>query len=301
MVELLGQLAHLDGMRPGPIEGVRLLRSSCACTRVPVLYEPSIVIVAQGRKRGFLHDKVYHYDARNYLTLTVPMPFECDTEIGEDGPFLGIGVRIDLAVVSEILLRMEMPSRPTLVTTPESTVSATPMDPGLSDAAVRLLECMTSPLDASVLGPQIIREMTYRVLRGRQGGALQSLLLMDPSRLQMHRILHRMHSEYAGVFEVPALAQEAGMSISALHHHFKAVTGTSPLQYLKAVRLHKARMMMVQDSLSASIAAERVGYQSPSQFSREFKRMFGTSPIEEVQRMRERFTQGSPSREALAG
>jgi AraC-like DNA-binding protein len=109
---------------------------------------------------------------------------------------------------------------------------------------------------------------------------------MDSSRLQMQRILHRMHSDYAEPLEVPALAQEAGMSVSALHHHFKSMTGTSPLQYLKTVRLHKARMLMVQDSLNAMMASERVGYQSASQFSREFKRLFGKSPIEEVQRMR---------------
>ncbi|MFT4112010.1 AraC family transcriptional regulator [Silvibacterium sp.] len=287
MVDLLAQLAQLEGMRPAPVEGVRLMRVNCSSCRVPVMYEPSIIIIARGRKRGFLHDKVFHYDARNYLTLTVPMPFECDTEVSEDGPFLGIGVRIDLAVVNEILMRMEPPARPSLVVAPEHTVSATPMDAELSGAAVRLLECMLHPLDASVLGPQIVREITYRVLRGRQGGALQSLLLMDSSRLQLHRILHRMHSDYAETLEVPELAQEAGMSISALHHHFKAMTGTSPLQYLKAVRLHKARMMMVQDSLSAVTASERVGYQSASQFSREFKRLFGSSPVEEVQRMRD--------------
>ncbi len=286
MVELLNRLATLDGMRPSVLDGVRLLRSSCSSTRNPVMYEPSIVIVAQGRKRGYLGDQLFTYDARNYLTLTVPLPFECETEVADDGPFLGVAIRIELALLSDLLMKMESRGRPTLVGPPETTVNATPIDLALSDATVRLLECMLSPLDANVLGPQIIREIIYRVLRGRQGGALQELLLMDGPRMQMHRILHRMHSDYAKPFDVSALATEAGMSVSALHHHFKALTATSPLQYLKTVRLHKARMLMVQDSLGASIAAERVGYESPSQFSREFKRLFGTPPVDETQRLR---------------
>ena len=286
MVELLDPMATRDGMRPSSIDGVRLIRSACSVGSIPVMYEPSIVIVAQGRKRGYLRDQSFTYDARNYLTLTVPLPFECETEVAEDGPFLGIAIRIELSLLSDLLLTMETRNRPTLVVTPESTVTATPLDLELSDATVRLLECMRSPMDANVLGPQIIREIVYRVLRGKQGGALQSLLFTDGPRMQMHRILHRMHSDYAKPFDLTALANEAGMSLSALHHHFKALTETSPLQYLKAIRLHKARMLMVQDSLGASIVAERVGYESPSQFSREFKRLFGVSPLEETHRLK---------------
>ena len=289
MADLLSHLAPLDGTHSSVLEGVRLFRLGCSTSRIPVMYEPSIVIVAQGRKRGYVGDQIFNYDARNYLTLTVPLPFECDTVVADDGPFLGLGIRIDLALLSDLLIKMGTKNRPTLVGPPETTVTATPMDVALSDATVRLLECMLSPLDANVLGSQIIREIIYRVLCGRQGGALQALLLMDGPRKQMHRILHRMHSDYAQSLDVPSLATEAGMSISALHHHFKALTETSPLQYLKTIRLHKARMLMVQDSLGASIAAERVGYESPSQFSREFKRLFGTSPIDETQRLRAAF------------
>jgi AraC-like DNA-binding protein len=300
MAELLTRQAMLDGMRDSTLDQVKLLRSTCSAPRVPVMYEPSIVIVAQGRKRGFIGDQTFLYDARNYLTLTVPLPFECETEAAEDGPFLGIGIRIDLAVLSDLLLKMDTRSRPALVTPPEATVSATPIDLALSDAAVRLLEAMQSPLDAKVLGPQFVREIVYRVLRGRQGGALQSLLLMDGPRMQMHRVLHRMHSDYARPFHVSRIAADAGMSVSALHHHFKALTATSPIQYLKTVRLHKARMLMVQDSMGASIAAGRVGYESPSQFSREFKRMFGASPLDETHRLRAAFS-GVPIPAAQAG
>ena len=289
MVELLGELAQQEGTRDSLLDGVKLLKSSCAMCRIPVMYDPCIVIVAQGRKRGYLGDQRFVYDSRHYLTLTVPLPFECETEVGEDGPFLGIGIRIELAVLSELMMKIAQRDRPALAGMGESSVTATEMDLALSDAAVRLLECMRSPEDAGVLGPQIVREIVYRVLRGKRGGALHALLEMDGTRLQMHRILHRMHSEYPRRFDVPALAMEAGMSVSALHHHFKELTGTSPLQYLKTVRLHKARMLMAQESLPVSLAADRVGYESASQFSREFKRLFGFSPVDETQRVRAAF------------
>jgi AraC-like DNA-binding protein len=289
MVQLLNHLATLEGTRPSLVEGVSLLRASCSTSRIPIMYDPCVVIVAQGRKRGYLGDQRFVYDARNYLTLTVPLPFECETEVAENGPFLGISIRIELALVGELLLQMGIRGSAIPAVSHSGSVTATPVDEELSDAAVRLLESMQSPVDAKVLGPQVVREIIYRVLCGKQGGALQSLLLLDGSRIQMHRILHRMHSNYAQRFDISELAMEVGMSVSALHHHFKVLTATSPLQYLKAIRLHKARMLMVQESLGASIAAERVGYESPSQFSREFKRMFGMSPVDEVQRLRAAF------------
>ena len=289
MVELLGRLSTQDGTHESPVGGVKFLRSGCSLGRIPVMYEPSIVIVAQGRKRGYLGDQRFIYDAYNYLTLTVPLPFECETEVAPDGPFLAIAVRIDLAMLGELVMRM---GRDATTTPKESSVTATPMDAALSDAVVRLLESMHSPVDAAVLGPQILREIVYRVLQGRRGGALQSLMQMDAARMQVHRVLHRMHSEYRKPFDVTRAANEAGMSVSALHHHFKTMTSTSPLQYLKSVRLHKARMLMVQESVGAAIAAERVGYESASQFSREFKRLFGMSPVHETERLRAMFGAG---------
>jgi AraC-like DNA-binding protein len=299
MVALLGKLATQDGTRESYLDGVKLLRMSCAVCRTPVMYEPCIVIVAQGRKRGYLGDQRFVYDARHYLTLTVPLPFECETEMGEDGPFLGVAVRIDLAVLGELVMRMGNAAH---AEAKESSVTATAMDAALSDAAVRLLEAMQSKTDAAVLGPGVVREILYRVLCGRRGGALHSLLGMDGTRMQMHRILHRMHNDYAQRLDVARLAQEAGMSVSALHHHFKALTETSPLQYLKTVRLHKARMLMTQERVGASVAADRVGYESASQFSREFKRMFGFSPVEETQRMLAAFApQGRMAETQVAG
>ncbi len=265
------------------------LRTTRSSQPVPVLYEPCIVIVAQGRKRFHLPDQVLTYDSRNYLVLTVPVPADCETEVSEHGPFLGVAIRIDLAVLGDLLMKMDTRSRPNRTRRCDVWVSAPPMNALLSNVTVRLLECLASPTDSKVLGRQLVRELTYRVLCGDEGGALQDLLLANGARTQIHRILHRMHTAYRSPLDVSSMAHEAGMSVSALHFHFKAVTATSPVQYLKTIRLHKARMLMVQEAMSASIAANRVGYDSASQFSREFKRLFGAPPVDEAQRVRAMF------------
>ncbi len=292
MVELLEALGSPEGARPSALPGVTLLRTSRATVPVPVLYEPCIVIVAQGLKRFHLPDRVIGYDARNYLVLTVPVPADCETLIDTAGPFLAVCVRIDLALLGDLLLGLqgaELTPKAKRLPRADDWVSAPAMTAALSNVTVRLLECLRSPLDVKVLGPQLVRELTYRVLCGEEGGALQNLLLAHGTQAQIHRILHRMHTEFAAPLDIPGLAQGAAMSVSALHAHFKAVTATSPMQYLKTIRLHKARMLMVQDALGASLAAERVGYDSPSQFSREFKRLFGAPPADEAQRVRASF------------
>ncbi len=287
MVELLSGLATADGAQPSLSGSVALLRATRSSQPVPVLYEPCIVIVAQGRKRFHLPDRVIPYDAGTYLLLTVPMPADCETTVSLEGPFLGLAVRIDLAILSDLL--SECGGLECDASRPEVRAVAPPVDPALSNTAVRLLESLRSPVDARVLGPQLVRELHYRVLCGPGGWALRDLLLRNESRAQVHRILQRMHVDYAAPLEISSLAHETGMSVSALHFHFKAVTATSPVQYLKTIRLHKARMLMVQQGLGASVAAARVGYESPSQFSREFRRLFGSPPADEAQKVRAAF------------
>lgn len=288
MVKLLDALTPMDGARGSLVEGVTFLRATRSCEPVPVLYEPCIVIVAQGIKRFHLPDQVITYDAQNYLLLTVPVPADCETIVAENGPFLGVAVRIDLGAVSELLMHGNWGAHPAQGAR-EVRISTPAMDTSLLNVTTRLLECLGSATDARVLGKQLVRELLYRVLCGAGGGTLRDLLLANESRTQIHRILQRMHIDYAATLDVSSLAHGAGMSTSALHLHFKAVTGTSPVQYLKTLRLHKARMLMVQESLGAQLAAVRVGYDSASQFSREFKRLFGAPPADEAHRVRAAF------------
>ena len=288
LTALLKSLTSREGIQPTLLDGVNLMRVSQPLPRMPVLYEPGIVIVGQGRKRGYLGNQVYTYDAGNYLVLSVPLPFECETEASPEKPLLAVSIRVDLAILAELLMKMDGGHRSGIPSMPQG-IYSTRLDSQLSESTVRLLECLRNPVEARILGPQIVREITYRVLCGEQGGALRAAAALHSRFGQVNQALQRIHAEYARNLSVEELADAAGMSPSAFHQNFKSVTSTSPLQYLKTIRLHKARMLMAYEGLRAGIAAERVGYESSSQFSREFKRLFGTSPVEETERVRQMF------------
>ncbi|WP_296659258.1 AraC family transcriptional regulator [Paraburkholderia sp.] len=283
-VELLTQLTRQDGVNPSALECVSLMRASVARPRTPVMYEPSIFIVCQGRKRGFLGDQVFVYDAQQYLVLSVPLPFECETEASPEEPLLGISIRVDLTMVAELLMALNE-SRGNTVSEPRG-IYATQLDAPLSNAVLRLLEALASPCDARILGPSIVREILYRVLSGVQGDAIRAALAHQHHFGRIAKALRRIHADYCTDLDVDMLANEAGMSLAVFHAHFKTVTSTSPMQYVKTTRLHHARLLIAHDGLNVSAAATRVGYESASQFSREFKRLFGLSPADEMRRAR---------------
>src|SRR5947209_14292107 len=183
-------------------------------------------------------------------------------------------------MLGEMLLEMDEP--PTSVGPTPRGISSTPMGEGLAGAVIRLLECLRSPLDSRILGRQTVREIVYRVLRGEQGGALRALASRDEHLSRIARVLRHVHADYARPFGVEELARKAGMSVPAFHHYFKLVTASSPLQYLKRIRLDQARRLMAHEGRNAGTAARAVGYESPSQFSREYRRMFGVPPRQDV-------------------
>ena len=284
LADLLKPLIKSEGLSQSALDAVRFMRASRPVPRAPVIYDPSIVIIAQGRKCGYVGDHAFAYDANNYLVLSIPLPFECETTATEEEPLLGLSIRVEPAVIAELLL--ELDDRTEASDDVLQGFAATPLSEALQDAAERLLKALSNPVEARILGPQIVRELTYRVLCGQQADALKALVTRRSKFSQIAKTLRRIHAEFADKLDVETLAEEANMSVSAFHHNFKVVTSTAPLQYIKSVRLHKARMLMVQEELNANVAASRVGYESPSQFSREFKRMFGNSPAEEAARMR---------------
>ncbi len=253
---------------------------------MPVMYKPGIVILFQGKKTGYLGNSVFHYDATKYLMLTVPLPFECETWASPEVPLAGIKLSVDSLKLQDLLIDIGDDDSFQPVPQTSGIHSAWLTEPMLC-AAERLLDVMSSPRDARVLGPQIVREILYHVLTGPCGGALLALVSRQTQFSQIARALRRIENNFAETLSVELLAAEVNMSVSAFHHNFKAVTSTSPLQYLKSYRLHQARTLMVQDGLKASTAAMKVGYESASQFSREFKRYFGTTPGEEITRLRQ--------------
>jgi AraC-like DNA-binding protein len=284
MASIISRLAPEEGFTPTALDGVQLTRVNSSLTRMPVLYEPSICIVCQGRKRGYLGGETYVYDAQQFLVLSVPLPFEVETEATPHKPFLGIAIRIDLAVAAELLLALDE-SGGVAEVDPEG-ICAAPLGEELGDAALRLLKVLGAPMEARLLGPAIVREIYFRVLTSERGGAIRAALTHQSQFGKIAKALRRIHADYDGDLDVGRLAQEAGMSVPAFHVHFKSVTQTSPIQYVKATRLHKARLLMVQERLNAAQACTRVGYESASQFSREFKRFFGRTPQAEAAFMR---------------
>src|SRR3954462_11141734 len=283
---LLGEIAVKEGLQPTLIDGVHVFRGSRSVPRAPMVYRPHIIIVGQGRKRAYLGGEVYTYDPANFLVLAVPLPAECDAEAEPGKPILMVNIDVDTTMVGEMLLEIDG-SSPRSGETPRG-ISSTPMTTELAGAVVRLLECLKCPVDSRLLGRQMVREVVYRVLRGEQGGALRALASRDDHFTRIARVLRYIHSEYAKPLDVEELARKAGMSSSVFHHHFKLVTASSPLQYIKRIRLDRARALMTLDGYNAGTAARAVGYESASQFGREFKRLFGVTPLEEVERTRAR-------------
>lgn len=280
MAALLSELATSDGFLPSRLPEVNFMRVSRHVPRRHISYESGIFIVAQGRKTGYLGHRKFIYDADNYLVLSVPLPFECETEGTSETPLLAVRISVTPATVTELMMQME--HRPLTNGPDPQAVQATALDDGLRDATVRLLESLRSADDARILGPQVVREIIYHVLRGKLGQNLRPLAAPDSHFGRIGRVLNRLHADYARPHDVGSLARDARMSVAAFHARFKAITSSSPVQYLKNIRLNKAWMLMVNDGLNAGEAAIKVGYESASQFSREFKRLFGDGPTRVV-------------------
>ena len=278
MTALVAELAPEEGMTPSLLEGVAFGRSNRTLPRTPALYEPCVLIVFQGRKRGYFGDQVIEYGAHQFMVASVPMPFEGETFATPEEPLLAMKLKLDLGIVADLVLALDATGDLGVVA--ESLVSA-PIDRPLGESVLRLLRALRSPLETRLFGASLTREVCYRVLTGPKGPALRAALAQRGHFGQIAKALHRIHVDFHQRLDIDTLAREVHLSAAAFHAHFKTVTATSPIQYLKATRLHKARLLMIQDGVSASRASSRVGYESASQFSREFKRLFGRTPGEE--------------------
>jgi AraC-like DNA-binding protein len=266
---------------------VRFLRANRPLKATPVLYDPGIVIVCQGRKRGYFGDQVYVYDDQHYLAVSVPVPFTMETDASAEEPLLAIYMHLDFELAADLMLQLAQHGG--FKETAPAGMMSTPMDHRMAASVLRFLEAMKDPLQAAVLGPALVREIYFHVLAGAQGGAMRAALAMQGSFGKIARAIRRIHQSYASGLAVEELARESGMSVPSFHSHFRSVTRTSPVQYLKSTRLHQARLLMLRNGMTAAAASYEVGYGSPTQFSREFKRLFGRSPVEEVRRMKAEF------------
>ncbi|WP_412065125.1 AraC family transcriptional regulator [Rhizobium sp. SYY.PMSO] len=285
LVELAKHLAPRQGYNSTGLSGVRILRSETVLRDVPVLYKPGAVFVLQGSKQGMLEGEVYLYDEEHYLAVSVPVPFRMESVASPERPLLAVYVEFDMTLGVEIASEVENRRSGPAPDKARSLVSSR-MEPAIEDVLLRLLRALGDPMETAVLGAGILRELHYRVLIGPQGAAMISALRQRGPSGRIVQSLGRLRETYNSEVLVTDLARDAGMSVPSYHAHFKALTGSSPMQYVKAMRLHEARLMMArQDSTIADVALS-VGYVSAAQFSRDFKRHFRRTPSEEVKWVR---------------
>lgn len=285
---LLIEQAKGQGFLPCAIPDILLMRMDQNLPLAPTVYDPCILIVAQGRKVGVLAGNRYVVDSEHCLVLTVPLPMESETFGSHEEPFLAIAIRVTQPLVTELLVQMDGAPAPTDTA---DGLPVVPVDTEMLAAAVRLAQTLNSPERARVLGPTIVRELVYLLLQGPSAGALTSLAAGYDSRWRIGKVIQRLQTDYLAHLDIATLAREAGMSPSSFHARFKATTGETPLRYQKLIRLHKARDLMVNAGMTAQTAAAEVGYESASQFSREFRRLFGDSPRAVSDQLRARLSE----------
>lgn len=291
MISLFNQIIPKETVITTAVTGLSLFRIDDSFSRTPYSYNSEIIILAQGEKVVYLGEDKYTYDSSHYLVLPVPLPAECEGRVSMGKPILGLSIDIDPIEVGEILLEMEDNIKG--VKALPKGIYTSQMNDNIYDATIRLLKTIAEPEDRRVLAPMIKKEIIYRVLQGENGEILQSLVHRNRRFFQIARVIQKINDSYSDRFDIDKLAEDLEMSNSTFHSSFKEVTNTSPLQYVKNVRLHKARIFMIQDGLSANSAAFRVGYESPSQFSREYKRLFGSTPAGDANFQRSQQTEKS--------
>lgn len=278
-------LACEDGVNATSVPGVALVRASSPTQPLPSLYEPSLCIVVQGRKRSVLRREVYVYDPLNYLVVSVTLPVSGQIlEATTERPYLCLRLTIDVTIVAELLSQVAAP--PVDRDRSDRGLFVARMSEEMLDAVLRLMRLLDSPQDAVVLAPLAVREIHYRALTGQLGYRLQELCSAGGQAQRIARAINLIKGRFAEPLRIEELADALHMSVSSLHHHFKAVTAMSPLQFQKHVRLHEARKLMLTEGTDAASAAHRVGYESASQFSREYRRLFGAPPRREIEAMR---------------
>jgi AraC-like DNA-binding protein len=282
--EIVSRHQTFDGIEPCALPRVKLIRSVTTTASMPTIYEPSLCLVAQGKKHVTLGHLEYVYDASQYLVASVDLPLQGSIiEASEERPYLCISLDLNVPVLSELLL--EHGTRAP-ATTSKPGIALSTVTPNLIDAMVRLLRLLDTPEDIPALAPLAEREILYRLLNGEQSEMMRHIANAESHISQISRAIIWIRNHYAEPFSIDRLAQEAGMSNSSLHEHFKAITTYSPLQYRNRLRLQEARRIMVSDALDAASAGFKVGYESPSQFSRDYVRIFGAPPMQDAQRLR---------------
>ena len=285
LIERIARAIREDGTAE-PLRGLRLRRASSPTEPLYGMSGFAFCVVAQGSKDIFLGDTCCRYDPAHYLLATAELPVVSQViEASQERPYLSLRLALDPALVGSVMveaghfsLRSDADVR---------AINVSPLDASLLDAVVRLVRLLDTPAEAPFLAPLIRREIIYRLLIGEQGDRLRHIAIQGGHTHRIARAIERLHNEFDQSLRVDDIARELGMSVSSFHHHFKAVTAMSPLQFQKQIRLQEARRLMLSEGLDAARAGYRVGYNDASHFNREYKRLFGLPPLRDVEQLRE--------------
>lgn len=286
--ELVAHIARAmrDDGRIEPLNGLSLYRLSAPTGLVHGVSTPAFCVIAQGSKEVYLGEERYQYDPAHYLLTTVELPVVSQIrEASQAQPYLSVRLQLDPTLVGSVLVEADLPS-------PRGggevkALDVSQLDASLLDAVLRLIRLLDSPTDARVLAPLVKREIVYRLLMGAQGARLRQIAALGGDTHRIARAVDLLRKDFKGPLRMEGIAQELGMSVSGLHHQFKAVTAMSPLQFQKRLRLQEARRLMLNENFDAASAGSRVGYDDAAYFSREYKSLFGLPPMRDVERLRE--------------
>ncbi len=279
---------HTDGKGNGAhataIDPLIFMRECDPATATHGISEPLLAIVVQGQKEVVLNKTPYRYGVAQSLVVSVDLPLSgCVIEATPEQPYLGFKLKLDPVQLCSIIAHTNPSSRER-----ESVRGwfISDAEPSLVDCAIRLTKLLETPQDIPFLAPMIIREIYYRLLIGEQGKAVRQIAILDSNMQRIAEVIKRLKADFAKPLRVEELAEQANMSAASFHRHFKQVTSMSPLQYQKQLRLLTARRMMLAENIDATQATYQVGYESTSQFSREYARMFGAPPIRDIEQLR---------------
>jgi len=284
--DLIERYSEDDGAHATAIPRLFLHRASSPSLPLHTVYEPAVCFMAQGSKQAMAGERLFTYREGDYLVVSVDVPIVSQIiEATPHRPFLCLRLDLDAAVIGALMLEsdVERAGREP----PGSSLAVSAMNDDLLDAAIRLVRLLGSPRDIPILAPLAEREILYRLLRGEQTSRMSQIAFAESKLQQVNRAIGWIKRNFRAPLRVETVASEARMSASALHQHFKTVTGMSPLQFQKQLRLQEARRLMLSEAADAAIAGHAVGYESPSQFSREYRRLFGAPPVRDIERLRE--------------
>ncbi|MCB1781939.1 MAG: AraC family transcriptional regulator [Candidatus Competibacteraceae bacterium] len=267
----------------GPVPGLALHRWETPTESTSYLLPPSLCLIGQGRKRLFLGEEAYVYDAHRYLMTSVDLPVVTQiVEASRDKPYLGLTLELDLRMAAQVMLGRNLAlARPADCLG----VAVSPVSPRLLDAFQRLIDLLEHPQDIAVLAPLVQQEIIYHLLMGEQGPRLRQITSIGNHSYRIARAIDWLKDHFDQRLRIEDLANKAGLSTSAFHSHFRSVTSMSPLQFQKKMRLNEARRLMLTEHMDAATAAYAVGYDSPSQFSREYSRQFGVPPMRDIKNL----------------